>query len=83
MEDHPGDFNLIKGIKFNNRKEGWTEFDLKFKAIANERGYDEILDGTVNVPRDTDVTGDESSPPIKAANKSSYRDSILATKDTS
>ena len=35
------------------------EFSLKFKAIADERGYDEILEGTVNVPRDTDVTGGE------------------------
>ena len=35
------------------------EFSLKIKAIADERGYDEILEGTVNVPRDTDVTGGE------------------------
>ena len=57
MEDHQGDFKLIKVIKFNNRKEDWTEFALKFKAIADERGYDEILECTVNVPRDTDMTG--------------------------
>ena len=32
------------------------EFASKLKAIA-ERGYDKILEGTVNVPRDTDMTG--------------------------
>ena len=61
MEDHQGDFKSIKVIKFNNRKEDWTEFALKFKAIADERGYNEILDGTVNVPRDTDMTGGEAN----------------------
>ena len=59
MEDHQGDFKSIKVIKFDNRKEDWTEFALKFKAIADERGYDEILEGTVNVPRVTDVSGGE------------------------
>ena len=69
MEDHQGDFKSIKVIKFNNEKEDWTEFALKFKAIADERGYDEILKGTVNVPRDDDMTGGEESAQIKAANK--------------
>ena len=61
MEDHQGDFRSIKVIKFNNRKEDWTEFALNFKMIADERGYDEILEGTMDVPRDTDMTGGEES----------------------
>ena len=69
MEDHEGYFRLIKVIKFNSKKEDWTEFALKFIAIANERGYNEILEGTVNVPRDTDMTGGEESARIKAAKK--------------
>ena len=83
MENYQGDFKSIKVIKFNNRKEDWTEFALKFKAIANERGYDEILEGTRNAPSDTDMTGGEEYAQIKAANKRGYRDLILATKDTS
>ena len=82
MEDHQGDFKPIKVIKFKNRKEYWTEFALKFKAIAAERGYDEILEGTVSVPRDTDVSGREEGAQVKAAKKGGYRDLILATKDT-
>ena len=70
-------------IKFNNREEDWREFALKFKAIADERGYDEILGGTVNVPRVTDVSGGEEGAWVKAVSKREYRDLILATKDTS
>ena len=53
MEDHQGDFKSIKVIKFNNKKEDWT--------VADEREYDEILEGIVNVPRDRDVSGGEAS----------------------
>ena len=69
MEDHQVDFKLIKVIKFNNRKEDWTEFALKSIAIADERGFDEILEGTVNVPRDTDISGGEEGAQVKAAEK--------------
>ena len=31
-------FKLIEVLKFNNRKEKWAEFVLKFKVIADERG---------------------------------------------
>ena len=61
MEDHQGDFKLIKVIKFNNTKEDWMEFALKFNAVADERGYDKILEGAVNVPQDSDMTGGEAN----------------------
>ena len=69
MEDHQSDFKSIEVIKFNNIKENWTEFALKFKAIADERGYYEILEGTANVPRDTDMSGGEANAQVQAANK--------------
>ena len=59
------------------------EFASKYKAIADEREYDEILEGIVNVPRDTDISVGEANAQVKAANKRGYRDLILATKDTS
>ena len=61
---------------------GWSS-PQKFKAIADERGYDEILEGTVNVPRDTDMAGGEESAQIKAASNRGYRDLMLAAKDIS
>ena len=42
--------------------------------MADERGYDEILDGTVNVPIDTDLSGGEKSAQMKVANMRGYRD---------
>ena len=59
------------------------EFAFKFNARADERGYDGILEGTVNVPRDADLSGGEANACVKAANKRGYRDLILGTKDTS
>ena len=72
MEDHQGDFKLIEVIKFNNKKEDWTEFALKFKAIADERGYNETLESTVNVLLDTDMSSGEVNAQVKAANKRGY-----------
>ena len=61
MEDHQGDFESIKLIEFNNKQEDWTEFALQFEAIPDESRYDEILQSTVNVPRDTDMSGGEAN----------------------
>ena len=36
--------------KFNNTKEGWHEFALKFRVIANSRGYDDIIEGKETPP---------------------------------
>ena len=46
MEDSQDVIKLIKVVKFNNNKEYWAEFVLKFKAIAHERGYVGIINGS-------------------------------------
>ena len=40
----------IKVYKFDNTKESWHEFALKFREIADSKGYEEIIDGTKNPP---------------------------------
>ena len=47
MSDEKDDLKSIKVYKFNNTKENWHEFALKFGVIADSRGYDGIIDGTV------------------------------------
>ena len=47
MSDERDDLKSIKVYKFNNTKENWHEFALKFRVIAASRGYDGIIDGTV------------------------------------
>ena len=44
------DLKSIKVYKFNNTKENWHEFALKFRVIADSRGYDGIIDGTDTPP---------------------------------
>ena len=50
MSDEKGDLKSIKVYKFNNTEENWHEFALKFGVIADSRGYDGIIDGTVTPP---------------------------------
>ena len=45
MSKETDDLKGIKVYKFNNTKEGWYEFALKFRVIADSRGYDDIIEG--------------------------------------
>ena len=47
MSDDKDDLRSIKVYKFNNTKENWHEFALKFRVIVDSRGYEEIIDGTM------------------------------------
>ena len=44
MSEEKDDLKSIKVYKFNNTKEGWHEFALKFRVIADSRGYDDIIE---------------------------------------
>ena len=48
--DEKDDVRSIKVHKFNSTKENWHEFALKFRVIADSRGYENIIDGTVTPP---------------------------------
>ena len=50
MDVEKDDLKSIKVYKFNNTKENWHEFALKFRVIADSRGYDGIIDGTETPP---------------------------------
>ena len=66
--------------KFNNTKEGWHEFALKFRVIANSRGYDDIIEGkeTPQVKKSK-----KEKQIIRATNKKGYRDLIMSTEGIS
>ena len=55
MSEEKDDLKSIKVYKFNNTKENWHEFALKFRVIADTRGYWEIINGTM-VPPDEQIT---------------------------
>ena len=50
MSGDKDDLKSIKVYKFNNTKENWHEFALKFRVIADNKGYEDIIDGTVTLP---------------------------------
>ena len=50
MSEEKDDLKSIKVYKFNNMKENWHEFALKFRVIADSRGYDGIIDGAETPP---------------------------------
>ena len=55
MSRKKDDQKSIKVYKFSNTKESWHEFALKFRVIADSRGYEEIIDGTKSTPDETEV----------------------------
>ena len=50
IDKEKDDLKSIKVNKFNNTKESWHEFALKFNVIADSRGYDGIIDGSDSPP---------------------------------
>ena len=82
----------IKVYKFNNTKENWHEFALKFRVIADTRGYWEIINGTMVPPEEqvsiTVTTEDKGEVlkekkeklKVRADNKMGYRDLVMRTR---
>ena len=95
MSEEKDDLKSIKVYKFNNVKESWHEFALKFQVIADTRGYGGIIDGTMVPPDEKEVitvsTEDkgevlrEKKEKLKArtANKTGYRDLVMSTEGIS
>ena len=95
MSDEKDDLKSIKVYKFDNTKEKWHEFALKFRVIADTRGYRGIIDGTVIPPdemavititaEDTGEVLEEKKNQLKArkANKIGYRDLVMSCEGIS
>ena len=95
MSEEKDDLKSIKVYKFNNTKEGWHEYALKFRVIANSRGYDDIIEGKETPPDEkedleileADVTAVQKTKKerqlVRAANKKGYRDLVMSTEGIS
>ena len=85
MSEEKDDLKSIKVYKFNNTKENWHEFALKFRIIFDTRGYFGVIDGTMVAPDEQEtitVTTEDTGNMLKekkdklkarAANKMGYR----------
>ena len=95
MSEERDDLKSIKVYKFNNTKESWHEFALKFRVIADTRDFWRIIDGSVVPPdklatitvtaEDTGEALKEKKGKLKArkANKMGYRDLVMSTEGIS
>ena len=95
MSEEKDDLKRIEVYKFNNTKENWHEFALKFRVIADSRGYYGVIDGSMSPPDEretitvtTEDTGDVLKDKMdklkaRAANKLGYRDLVMSTEGIS
>ena len=91
MSEEKDDLKSIKVYKFNNTKEDWHEFALKFRVIADTRDYWGIIDGSVVPPDELatiTVTAEDAGEVLKEkkeklkdrkANKIGYMDLVMST----
>ena len=71
MSEEKDGLKSIKVYKFNNTKENWHEFALKFRVIADDRGYNDIIEGIVTPPdekEDLDIL-DKDNTEVKKSKK--------------
>ena len=95
MDEEKDDLKSIKVYKFNNTKENWHEFALKFRVIADSRGYDGIIDGTETPPDEKEkieilvndkqdvLKTKKNKLKARTANKKGYRDLVMSTEGIS
>ena len=72
MSDEKDDLKSIKVYKFDNTKEKWHEFALKFRVIADTRDYWGIIDGSVVPPAELaviTVTAEDTGEALKEKRK--------------
>ena len=91
MSEEKDDLKSIKVYRFNNTKENWHEFALKFRVIADYRGYDDIISGKEIAPsekenleimdEDDELTkkSKKAKQLARMANRKGMRDLIMAT----
>ena len=91
MSEEKDGLKSIKEYRFNNTKENWHEFALKFRVIADDRDYSDIIEGIIT-PRDEkedleilekdDAETKKSKKEkqlARAANKKGFRDLVMST----
>ena len=92
MREEKDGLKSIKVYKFNNTMVSWHEFALKFRVIADDRGYDDINEGIAMPPdqnEDLEILAEDDAAAKKAkkekqlaraANKKGFRDLVMSTE---
>ena len=80
MSEEKDDLKSIKVYKFDNTKENWHEFALKFRVIADTRDYRGIIDGSVVPPDELAVitiTAEDTGEVLKEKKKNSKPERLI------
>ena len=82
MSDDKDDLKSVKVYKFDNTRESWHEFALKFRVIADSRGYEEIIDGTKNPPDEKEnlKIAEKDNKTVKKAKRESWQPDWLTIR---
>ena len=84
-----------QGVQVQQQKESWHEFALKFRVIADDRRYDDIIEGIVMPPDEKEELEilDKDDAEVKkakkgkqlarAANKKGFRDLVMSPEGIS
>ena len=75
MSEEKDGLQSIKVYRFNNTKESWHEFSLKFGVIADYRGYSDIIEGIVTPPdekEDLEILEEDDAETKKLKKRSSW-----------
>ena len=95
MSEEKDGLKSIKVYKFNNTKESWHEFTQKFRVIADDRGYDDIIECIETLPDEKEdlEIDDKDNAAVKkskkekqiarATNKKRFRELVMSTEGTS
>jgi len=71
---------VSKLLTFDGTQEGWFYWSDKFLARADEKGYEEILNGTKKAPKASEVLDpnkDADKVKLREANRNAYGDLIM------
>ena len=91
MSEDKDDLKSIKVYKFNNTKESLHEFALKFRVIADYRGYDDVISGKEIAPdekEDLEILEEhhevvkkskKAKQAARIANRKGFRDLVMST----
>ena len=80
MSEEKDDLKRITVYKFDNTKEKWHEFALKFRAIADTRDYRGIIEGSVVPPDELSIitiTAEDTGEALKEKRKNSKSERLI------
>ena len=76
----------MKNLPFDGKTENWELWEEKFLGRAFDRGYDNILDGSLRIPRESEIIPSDTKGDLQQTglqmNKKAYADLVGCMMNT-